>query len=234
MLPDSAPLDYFAPSFYGEGQPALAIARSGDRIAYVARRGGTTALCYRRLDEGTPHVLTGTEGAAQPFFSPDGEWIGFFAGGALKKVAVAGGSPVVITRVGAARGAVWASDGHILFADGDALALQSVAASGGSPTSYHSPQDRLYWSPQERRLYWPSLLPGGQWAVGSSGSRRLVLRSLKDGRALVLGAGGLVPMESPDTANLLTGTFPRYVASGHLLYLVGNTLMALPFDAKRG
>ena len=233
VLPDSAPLDYFAPSYYGEGQPALAIARGGDRIAYVARRGRTTALCYRRLDEAAPHVLAGTEGAAQPFFSPDGEWIGFFAGGALKKVAVAGGSPVVITRVGAARGAVWASDGRILFADGDAVALQSVPASGGSPTSYHSLQDRLNWSSQDRRLYWPSLLPGEQWAVGSSGSRRLVLRSLKDGRGLVVGAGGLVPMESSDTASLLTGTFPRYVASGHLLYLVGNTLMALPFDAKR-
>ena len=224
VLPDSAPLDYFAPSFYGEGQPAVAIARSGDRIAYVARRGSTTALCYRRLDEGAPHVLTGTEGASQPFFSPDGEWIGFFAGGALKKVAVAGGSPVVITRVGAARGAVWATNGHILFADRDAPMLRSVPASGGAPSSRLSAPDGLYW---------PSLLPGEQWVVGSSGSRRLVLWSLKDGRGLVLGAGGLVPVESSDTVGLLTATYPRYIASGHLVYLVGNTLMALPFDAER-
>ena len=225
VLPDSAPLDYFAPSFYGEGQPALTIARGGDRIAFVARRGGTTVLYYRRLDDDASHVLAGTEGASQPFFSPDGEWVGFFAGGELKKVSVAGGSPVVITRVGAARGAVWATDGHILFADRDARSLLSVPASGGTTS------DRLS-APQDR-LYWPSLLPGEEWVVGSSDSRRLVLWSLKNGRGLVLGAGGLVPVESSDTASLLTGTYPRYVASGHLVYLVGNTLMALPFDPKR-
>ncbi len=224
VLPDSAPLDYFAPSLYGEGQPALAIARSGDRIAYIARRGRTSVLTYRRLDESTPQVLAGTEGASQPFFSPEGEWIGFFAGGALKKVAVAGGSPVVIARVGAARGAVWAADGHILFADQDARQVQSVPASGGAPSNRFSAQDRLYW---------PSLLPGEQWVLGSSDGRQLVLWSLKEGRELAVGTGGLVPVESSDTANLLTGTYPRYVASGHLVYLVGNTLMALPFDAKR-
>jgi eukaryotic-like serine/threonine-protein kinase len=223
-LPDSAPLDYFAPSLYGEGQPALAIAPGADRIAYVARRGGTSALVYRRLDEGDGHLLAGTEGASQPFFSPDGEWIGFFAGGALKKVAIAGGSPVVITRVGAPRGAVWTTDGQILFADRDAFTLQSVPASGGAPSNRISAPDRLYW---------PSLLPGEEWVVGSSDSRRLVLWSLRDGRGLVVGASDLVPVESSDTASLLTGTYPRYVASGHLVYLVGNTLMALPFDAQR-
>ena len=224
VLPDSAPLDYFAPSLYGEGQPALAIARSGDRIAYIARRGRTSALCYRRLDESTPHVLAGTEGASQPFFSPDGEWIGFFAGGALKKVAVAGGSPVVIARVGAARGAVWAADGHILFADQDVRQMQSVPASGGATSNRFAAQGRLYW---------PSLLPGEEWVLGSSDTRQLLLWSLKEGRGLAVGAGGLVPVESSDTASLLSGTYPRYVASGHLVYLVGNTLMALPFDAKR-
>jgi hypothetical protein len=225
VLPDSAPLDYFAPSVYGEGQPSLAIARSGDRIAYVARRGGSTILYYRRLDEGITRALVGTERASQPFFSPDGEWIGFFAGGALKKVALAGGSPVVITRTGAGRGAVWTTDGRILFATRDSRDLLSVSASGGNPS--------VALSAPRGRLFWPSLLPGEEWVAGSSDARRLVLWSLKEARGLIVGVGGLVPVESSDTASLLTGSYPRYAGSGHLLYLVGNTLMALPFDPKR-
>jgi hypothetical protein len=222
VLPDSAPLDFFAPSLFGEGQPAVAISRSADRIAYIARYGGTSSLYLRQLDDVVSHLLPGTEGASQPFFSPDGEWIGFFAGGELKKVAVAGGSPVVLARTGAPRGAVWTTDGRVIFsAQGTTSSVSSVSASGGNPSQLPGPRGVLFW---------PSLLPGEQWVVGSSNDRRLVLRSLKDGRELVLGVDGPVPMELSDTANLLVGSYPRYVRSGHLLYLVGNTLIALPFD----
>ena len=69
--------------------------------------------------------------------------------------------------------------------------------------------------------------------VGSSRDRRLLLYSLGDRRVLALGANGSVPAESADTANLFTGSYPRYVPGGHLVYLVGNTLMAVPFDPKR-
>jgi eukaryotic-like serine/threonine-protein kinase len=221
VLPDSAPLDFFAPSLYGEGQPAVAIARAGDRIAYVARRGGTTALYFRRLDEVVSHPVAGSEGASQPFFSPDGEWIGFFAGGELRKVAVAGGSPVVLARVSGPRGAGWTAGGRIILTDRDSRSVLSVPAAGGTLSEQPGPKDRLFW---------PSLLPGDEWVVGSSDSRRLVLWSLREGRGLGLTTGGPVPLESSDTASLLMGTYPRYAGSGHLLYLVGNTLMALPFD----
>jgi eukaryotic-like serine/threonine-protein kinase len=225
VLPDSAPLDYFAPSLFGEGQPALAISRAGDRIAFVARIGSNCLLYYRRLDESVSHPLPGTEGAAQPFFSPDGEWIGFFAGGELKKVALAGGDPVVVTRVRAPRGGMWTTDERILIAELDAFPLASVPAAGGSPAALLPSSNH--------RPFWPSLLPGGEWVLGSTQNRRLVLWSLKDRRGLAIGTAGLVPLESADTASLLTGSYPRYVASGHLLYLVGNTLMAVPFDAQR-
>jgi len=226
VLPDSAPLDYFAPSRFGEGQPALAIARDGTRIAYVARYRGTTMLCLRQLDEAVSHQLAGTEGASQPFFSPDGEWIGFFAGGELKKVAVAGGMPVVIGRTGAPRGAVWTTDGRIIFADRQAESgvILVAPASGGNAAVLPAPPGSLWW---------PSLLPGEEWIVGSSEDRRLVLWSLKEKRGYRLSIAGPVPLESSDTVSLVAGSYPRYVASGHLLYLVGNTLMALPFDPRR-
>ncbi|HEY6108185.1 MAG TPA: protein kinase [Gemmatimonadales bacterium] len=233
VLPDSTPLDFFAPSLFGEGQPALAIARDGTRIAYVVRYGGTTSLYFRQLDEAVSHPLAGTDGASQPFFSPDGEWIGFFAGGELKKVAVAGGTPLTITRAEAPRGATWTTDGRVIFSDFATPGISFVSASGGNRSQLPGPQRNSAGPPESRpTLFWPSLLPGEQWVLGSSNERRLVLWSLKDGRGLVLGVNGLVPLESSDTANLLVGSYPRYVRCGHLLYLVGNTLMALPFDPE--
>ena len=234
VLPDSAPLDFFAPSLFGDGQPALAIARDGTRIAYVARHRGTTTLYLRQLDEAVSHPLAGTEGASQPFFSPDGEWIGFFAGGELKKVAVAGGAPLTITRAGAPRGAAWTSDGRIVFSDFDTPGISFVSASGGNPSQLPGPKGDLAGTGGSRpTLFWPSLLPGEQWLLGSTNERRLVLWSLNGSRRLTLGVNGPVPLETSDTANLLVGTYPRYARRGHLLYLAGNTLMAVPFDPEQ-
>ncbi len=225
-LPDSAPLDFFAPSFWGEGQPALAISRDGATLAYVARRHETTQLYVRRLDEREFRPLAGTEGASQPFFSPGGEWIGFFSNGELKKVSVAGGDPITLARVGIPRGGVWSRDGRMLVSHnvfGAGPTLSWVAASGGDLVPVHAGPGQFDS---------PDLLPGEQWALGSS-HRRLLLFSLRDGRTLGLASSGAVPIATADTAELLNGSFPRYASDGHLVYLSGNTLMALPFDAQR-
>jgi hypothetical protein len=75
--------------------------------------------------------IAGTEGAYEPFFSPDGQWIGFFAGGKLKKVAVAGGSVQTLCDVPIGMGASWGDDNRIYFAPFQISGLWKVSASGG-------------------------------------------------------------------------------------------------------
>ena len=90
---------------------AVALSPDGTHLAYVARQGGTQQLYLRAMDSLEARPIPGTEGAMEPFFSPDGQWLGFFAGGKLKKVSVSGGAAVTLGDaaipagpVGAARG----------------------------------------------------------------------------------------------------------------------------------
>lgn len=87
--------------------------RDGSLLAYVAATGSTTPLVLRRMDRLEAQPIAGTEGADYPFFSPDGEWIGFFATheGKLKKVSVRGGAPIVLCDAAQSLGASWGDDG---------------------------------------------------------------------------------------------------------------------------
>ena len=99
---------------------------------YVGARGGQEQLYLRRLDELDAKELPGTVGARQPFFSPDGQWIGFFADNALQKIAVAGGLPIRIVEVpGISLGASWGADDTIVFSVYKS-GLIRIPASGGT------------------------------------------------------------------------------------------------------
>ncbi|OLC30673.1 MAG: hypothetical protein AUH28_15145 [Acidobacteria bacterium 13_1_40CM_56_16] len=117
----------------GANVPAVALSPDGKRVAYVASsRGGSSQLYVRALDS-LARPLAGTEGAYGPFFSPDGQWIGFFASGKLKKVAVNGGAPIAVTDVPQACGGSWASDDNIVFTPFQFQGVMEVPASGGMP-----------------------------------------------------------------------------------------------------
>ena len=94
------------------------------------------AIFVRELDDLTSYELDGTDGARQPFFSPDGEWIAFFADGQLLRVPIAGGAPIAIATQppGRTAGGSWSLDGTILFAAGPSL--YSVPAAGGEAASF--------------------------------------------------------------------------------------------------
>jgi serine/threonine-protein kinase len=196
------------------GGPRVAFAPDGERFAYVAVRGTTQQIFVRAMDsdEGTP--VPGTEGGGAPFFSPDGRWLGFVAGGALRKVALTGGSPLTVTREvdGNEVEASWSDAGTIVFTS--ARGLQEVRDSGGAPRSLMNGGDI-------NRLLAPSLLPGGASALFSTNTSqgsRIEVVTLATGQRRSLS---------------IAGDSPQYVPSGHLVYVQGGTLMAVPFDTER-
>ena len=116
------------------GGPEIVLAPNGSRIVFVATvPGGGTQLWLRDVSDLTPHPLAGTNGADGPFFSPDGKWIGYFAGSRLFKVPVAGGTPIALADSAAITvpAGAWLADDRILFTN-PGFALLEVPAAGGA------------------------------------------------------------------------------------------------------
>jgi eukaryotic-like serine/threonine-protein kinase len=110
---------------------STALSPDGTQIAFVANEKRVPLLWIRSLAAGESRALPGTEGASFPFWAPDGRTIAFFADDKLKRVDVAGGSPLTITDAPNARGGTWNADGVILFAPGVTAPIKRVAARGG-------------------------------------------------------------------------------------------------------
>jgi Tol biopolymer transport system component len=147
-------------------------------------------LYLRSLDKLTANPIVGTEGRAeQPFFSPDGKWIGYYADGLLKKIAVSGGVPVTICSVTAPQmvGASWNEDNTIVYGQ-DPGDIMRVSANGGMPESIIKAKSANSVHPQ--------MLPGGKWVLytDSSGPAQgnVVVQSLGSGKSKVLFAGEAV------------------------------------------
>jgi len=199
------------------------ISPDGTRVVFPAKAAdGSEQLAMRRLDQSTVTMLAGTEGAVDPFFSPDGQWIGFFAGQKLKKVPLQGGGVVSLCdTAGLEHGASWGEDGTIVGSL-DAYHLFRVPAIGGEPQVIGKPEQH-----GERTWRWPQVLPGGEnvlftGAVAASGaaldSANIEVLSIRSGRVKVVRRGGY---------------FGRYLPSGHLIYFRRGTLYGVPFDLGR-
>src|ERR1043166_6704785 len=151
----------FSPTSLG---PSAILSPDGHAFAFVAlpAEGAKPQLYVQRFGQSRATLRAGTEGADSPFFSPDGKWIGFFAGAKLKKVAMTGGPPVTICTAGIAdgnaRGATWAEDGSIFLAPFQRAALVRVSSAGGSP----EPLTKLDSANGEVTQRWPQALLGGR------------------------------------------------------------------------
>ena len=199
---------------------SLAMRPDGRAVVYTAARGVTTHLVLRPFDGGATRALPGTAGALSPFFSPDGAWVGFFADGKLKKIAMAGGSPVAICDAPDGLGGSWSSSGTIVFASATGAPLQRVSADGGEPSRATS----LDVSRGEFSHRWPEFLPGGEtvlFSVGTVGEwdeAEIAAQALGSGERTIILKGG---------------TNPRYLSSGHLAYAHDGAIWIVAFDARR-
>jgi serine/threonine-protein kinase len=175
------------------GYTNLAISPDGANVAFIVWHDGTSQLCLRRMDQSEATPLKGTEEGDAPFFSPDGQWVGFFADGKLKKILVLGGAPVTLCDAPNPRGGAWTPDDTIIFAPSTVSGLMRVPAAGGTP----QPFTRLDSSKGEITHRWPQVLPGGKAVVYASGiefnSATIAVASLKSGAAKTLAIEGGIP-----------------------------------------
>ena len=193
---------------------------SGVTLTPRPSTGSPTQLFVRRLDRTEARPLVGTENAFGPFFSPDGQWIAFFADGKLKKVSVMGGAVLTLCDAPEGRGGDWGEDGNIVFAPRPSSGLFLVSDAGGTPMEL----TKLDSSTGERSHRWPQLLPGGKAVLFTDSTSlnineaNIVVESLGIGRRKIVERGG---------------TLGRYLPGGYLIYLHNGTLFAAPFDLDR-
>ena len=205
-------------SFSSTGRHIVAISPDGKRLAHT----GNSQLYLREMDQMEAVPVRGTEGGGgtsgrSPFFSPDGEWLGFWAEGKLKKVTVSGGAPVTLCDAGNPYGASWTEENTIVYGQGSD-GIWQVSANGGEP-------ELLVELEESELAHGPQLLPGGKAILftlaGSSNwddaRTRIVAHSLDTGERRVLIEGG---------------SNARYLPTGHIVYALGATLFAVPFDVR--
>ena len=146
----------------GLDQPAVALSQDGTHLAYVATQSGIQQLYLRAMDSLEARPIPGTEGATGPFFSPDGQWLGFFADQKLKKVSVSGGSAVTLADAPFPLGASWDSHGIITFAALTGSPIKQVPEAGGAP------QTLTRMEKGEIAHRWPEFLPDGKAVLFSA------------------------------------------------------------------
>ncbi len=196
---------------------SFALSPDGRRLVIVVA-GETpeaTRLWLRALDSVAERPLPGTEGAAMPFWSPDGRSIGFFAHGALKTIALESGRVVALAPAPRGRGGTWSAAGVILFAPDLDSAIWSVPAGGGPPVAVTD----VAASPSHR---FPSFLPDGLHFI------YLVLREDRDASEIWWGRLG-----GPETGRLLTaGSNAVCTRAGQIFFARGSALFAQAIDAE--
>jgi serine/threonine-protein kinase len=203
-----------APRGTGVGRHVLAMSPQGTHLVYWADE----QLHLRRLDRLDEDVaIRGTEGAREPCFSPDGQWIVFHDEGQLKRVPVGGGAPIALGTALNPWGVSWDTDGVIRYGQGP-NGIWQVSPSGGAPRP-------LITVGQGEFAHGPQLLPDGDWVLftvrpssqDSWDQAQIVAQSLASGERLVL---------------IDRGRDARYLPTGHLVYGLNGVLLGVPFDVR--
>ena len=208
--------DVSLPTMVAPTPSSVAISPDATRLVYVASvSGGPPQLYVRRLDQPSATALAGTEGGASPFFSADGQWVGFHDRRNVKRIPVEGGAVETLMENPIFAGADW-TEGHLIVGSGLGQGLLRLPPGGGAHTSILDPvrDERFYAAPQ--------LLPGGKDVLVTVYGTPLGLDrafldvvSIADGSRKTIARGG---------------TAGRYLPTGHLVYTNRSTMFAVPFD----
>ncbi len=199
---------------------AAVLSPDGTMLAFVGQTtpASPRQLFVRRLSEMRATPLAGTENAGNAFYSPDGQWLAFFAAEKLKKVPVTGGAVVTITDAPNSRGGAWSDDGTIVFSE-NRSGLFRVSSSGGA----REPLTTLAAGEVTHR--YPQILPGGRavlytahTAPDNFDDATIVVQPLPSGTPTIVHRGGY---------------YGRYLPSGHVAYIHRGTLFAMPLDLDR-
>jgi serine/threonine-protein kinase len=199
----------------------LALSPDGKTLALVLANDNRQMLYVRRLDRNEFLEMPGTQNAGTPFFSPDGEWIAFFADDKLKKVSTSGGTPMTLCDAqGSNRGSTWGTDDFITFSPHYTRPLMRVSGSGGEPIPFTS----IDSANGERTHRWPDAIPDEDlvlFTVGAMDSPE----GYDDARIVAIR-----PSTGERRTVLERASMAKYLPTGHLLFGRGGFLFAVPFD----
>jgi len=211
------------PSYLDYFSGPMAISPDGKSVAYAARNeGGQSILWIRRFDEATPQPLPATVDASSPFWSPDGQTLGYFTFRKLNRISAAGGQPEVIADAPEGVGATWNREGKILFSPNPVSPILGVQASGGDAIAI-TQLEKL----GHRSHRWPFFLPDGKRFLFLA----LPVPGGKTGQGIYLGS-----IDSKEEPKFLTAAESNavYVEPGYLVFSRDGILRVQRLDVDRG
>jgi eukaryotic-like serine/threonine-protein kinase len=220
LLLDVSPADEIGGTAGRPPRTAIALSPDGLSLVFSAIEADRRALYVRRLDRPGAERVAGTDGAEGPFFSPDGQWIGYVSGGEIRRVPLAGGPSVRVTDVGVSYGASWGDDGRIVYSSGGEL--WEVPAGGGEPAALTAVNKRR----GEVSHRTPHVLPGSDVVLYTISSSRFPRWDRTTVAAYSRRTGSSIPL-------IDGGADARWSPTGHLVFVREGLLLAVPFDAVR-